>query len=273
MKRYLWTAVAVLFINANASENPFALKENLLVIDNDQEMLLSELSKIAEERKDSNLEENEQKFKAKVVEIEESKEVLPEEESIKMEDSEEQYNLTKSIDELLGNTDKDESFNSAAALKEEETIKKAKELTLKVAKAEEAQAKALKEKEEEQKKAAKVAEKKATQEKMQKEAKEKLRQVEKVREEERREVLVYEKERAEKLAKKEDEPAREKSKKAQEKPVEQVKMKTIETVESKMVVKVEISEGDIDIEAEQRAKKEIADTAYLEAVREMDQED
>jgi len=51
--------VAVLFVNASASENPFALKENLLKIDSDQEMLLSELSKIAEAREDAELEDNE----------------------------------------------------------------------------------------------------------------------------------------------------------------------------------------------------------------------
>ena len=55
MKRYLWTAVAVLVVNANASENPFALQENLLQINNEQDELLSELSRLAEEREDAEL--------------------------------------------------------------------------------------------------------------------------------------------------------------------------------------------------------------------------
>lgn len=48
MKQFLLAGIAVLFVSANASENPFDLKENFGKIDSDQEVLLSELRKLAE---------------------------------------------------------------------------------------------------------------------------------------------------------------------------------------------------------------------------------
>ena len=48
MKQFLLVGIAVLFVSANASENPFDLKENFGKIDSNQEVLLSELRKLAE---------------------------------------------------------------------------------------------------------------------------------------------------------------------------------------------------------------------------------
>ena len=50
MKQFLLVGIAVLFVSANASENPFDLKENFGKIDGDQEVLLSELRKLAESK-------------------------------------------------------------------------------------------------------------------------------------------------------------------------------------------------------------------------------
>ncbi|MEA3434075.1 MAG: hypothetical protein U9R13_05790 [Campylobacterota bacterium] len=47
MKRYLWTAMVLLFVGANASDNPFDLNANLKKIDQDQDALLSELRDVA----------------------------------------------------------------------------------------------------------------------------------------------------------------------------------------------------------------------------------
>jgi len=48
MKRYLWTAMVLVFLGANASDNPFDLSVNLKKIDQDQDALLSELRNMAE---------------------------------------------------------------------------------------------------------------------------------------------------------------------------------------------------------------------------------
>ena len=46
-----------------------------------------------------------------------------------------------------------------------------------------------------------------------------------------------------------------------------------EMTEEKSVENIAVADGDIDMEAEKIASKEAADAAYLEAIREMDQED
>jgi len=50
MKQYLWAGVAVLFVATHASDNPFDLKENFGKLDKEQEVLLSELKRLAEEK-------------------------------------------------------------------------------------------------------------------------------------------------------------------------------------------------------------------------------
>ena len=47
MKRYLWVAIILVFMGANASDNPFDLSTNLKKIDQDQDALLSELRDVA----------------------------------------------------------------------------------------------------------------------------------------------------------------------------------------------------------------------------------
>ena len=48
MKKYILAVVAFLFVGANASENPFAVNQNLQKIEEDQAVLLKELSVVAE---------------------------------------------------------------------------------------------------------------------------------------------------------------------------------------------------------------------------------
>jgi fused signal recognition particle receptor len=291
MKRYLWTAVAVLFVNANASENPFALKENLLKIDNDQEILLLELSKIAEARENAELEADDDNMDAELAKEANAKEAparikkakgqlsvgidvaldaedaeldaelaeeaikhglplaeLEKEASAGNEDSEEQNKLTNAIDEIVGDDDKIEGLNLAGD-DEKKLAQKAEESALKLAQEKEAEEKADREKQE-QLEATRLAEEKAL-----KEAN--------ARETERLEVAAYEKERAEKIARKAQEDA---IKKSAELEAEQ------KLVAENMRKEARVT-GDIDLVAEKEAAKEAADNAYLDAVREMDQED
>jgi len=320
MKRYLWTAVAVLFVNASASENPFALKENLLKIDRDQERLLSEFSKIAEAREDAELEADDDDIDAELEKEANAKEAPARKEKAEgkasvavdaeldaedaemdaelveeakkhglplaeLEKEEGQADLANSIDEIVGDDDKDEGKQLAAAIVDEaekrassEKAKKDFEAALKIAQEKEAQEKADQEK--------------AEQAQAQKEA----------RKIERREVAAYEKQRAEKLAKQagsdeleaeqgagidleaEQKAAKEAADAGYKSAVKEMggsenivtskpTVEKTEMAEEKSVEKAAVTDGDIDVEAEKIASKEAADAAYLEAVREMDKED
>jgi len=353
MKRYLWTAVAVLFVNANASENPFALKENLLKIDSEQEMLLSELSKIAEGREDAELEADDDNMDAELEKEANAKEAparkkkaegkapvgvdveldaedaemdaelveeakkhglplveLEKEAPVKNEDSEEQNKLTNAIDEIVGDYDKDEGKQLAAALEglEDNTQK---EEPVSTAIVDEARKRAMADSAAKAKKDFEAALKIA----QEKEAQEKVKLAENARETERLEVAAYEKQRAEKLSKQAEADAKvaetakmlkeeqvsdidvEAEKKAAKetadtgykdavkemggsekivtsKPVvEKTEMVEDEKAEEKSVEKVAVADGDIDPEAEKIAAKDAAEAAYLEAIKEMDQED
>jgi len=48
MKQYLWLGIAAIFVSAHASDNPFELKSNFGQLDQDQEVLLDDLKKMAE---------------------------------------------------------------------------------------------------------------------------------------------------------------------------------------------------------------------------------
>ena len=53
MKKYLVAMVVLVNVGANAETNPFDIKENLQRIDEDQNMLLSELKKISDQQEES----------------------------------------------------------------------------------------------------------------------------------------------------------------------------------------------------------------------------
>jgi len=265
MKRYVWTAVALVFVNAYASENPFALKENLQKIDHDQEVLLSELSKLAEAREKDDIIADEPKPVIKTIEVEERASV-DDEQPVKMADSEEQYNLANAIDELVGGTENTEPKKSVKnkndeALEKQLAIKKAQER-------------------EEERRAVEAYEKQRAQKLAQEtQAAEKVKAQEK--EAERKAVAEYEKQRTEKLAR-QAKVAEEKARKEAVEKVASIDSKAEKSVEKKVVqaeqsstvvTKKELSLDDIDVAAEQKAAKEAADAAYLAAVREMDQEE
>jgi len=288
MKGYLWTAVAVLFVSASASENPFALKENLLKIDNDQDNLLSELSKIAETRAASKL------VVKKQVKIEPAKE--SQEVSVKMKDSVEQYNLTNSIAELLGEDDKQELLEKKETPVEQEVPEKTKTPEKKVRKSKKEEP----QKEEAFNLAATIANLVGDEVKENKpsENSTKIDMAKNEREEERKEVAAYEKQRAAKLAKKAQEETINKSVKIDQKSEkkaakesadesyksavkvmggEEVVSTPKKIVKNVKPVKVEAGKQDvagsnIDVEAEKMAAIKAADAVYLEAVREMEKE-
>ena len=269
MKRYLWTAVAVLFVNANASENPFALKENLLKIDNDQEMLLLELRKIAEAREDAELEADDDEMDAELEKEANAKEAPSRKGSTEgkaseidsaldaednemdaelakeanaeanakvapgtQEYSEEQAALVNSIDDIVGDNDKGESKELVATTKVTEDMTQ-KEEALSNEAEKSAKLQAAEKAKREFEAALKVSQ--------EKEAAAKAKLAEDARETERREVAAYEKQRAEKLAKQAEADAKKKAEQA----------------------------ADIDVEAEKKAAKEMADTGYKDAVKEM----
>ena len=65
MKQYLWAAMVLLFVNVNASDNPFDLNTNLKKIDQDQNVLLSEFRAMSEakekrEEKEESIKEEEE---------------------------------------------------------------------------------------------------------------------------------------------------------------------------------------------------------------------
>ncbi len=337
MKRYLWTAVAVLFVNASASENPFALKENLLKIDRDQERLLSEFSKIAEAREDAELEADDDDIDAELEKEANAKEAPARKEKAEgkasvavdaeldaedaemdaelveeakkhglplaeLEKEEGQADLANSIDEIVGDYDKDEGKQSTAALEgiEDNTQK---EEPVSTAIVDEAEKRASSEKAKKDFEAAlKIAQEKEAQEKADQEKVEQAQAQKEARKIERREVAAYEKQRAEKLAKQtesdeleaeqgagidleaEQKAAKEAADAGYKSAVKEMggsenivtskpTVEKTEMAEEKSVEKAAVTDGDIDVEAEKIASKEAADAAYLEAVREMDKED
>jgi hypothetical protein len=50
MKHYLWASIALFFMYAQASDNPFDLQENFGKLDKEEEVLLSKLRKLSEEK-------------------------------------------------------------------------------------------------------------------------------------------------------------------------------------------------------------------------------
>ena len=70
MKQYLWAAIVLVFVGANASDNPFDLDANLKKIDQDQDVLLSELRVLSEAkvaREDAEMEEEESNLEEETV--------------------------------------------------------------------------------------------------------------------------------------------------------------------------------------------------------------
>jgi hypothetical protein len=303
MKQFLLVGIAVLFVSANASENPFDLKENFGKIDSDQEVLLSELRKLAE-LKELAQEKEEVAEPERVVPVEVPLPPVEKEESSPVLDDvvaevEVQVNEVTEAQVLPTPPMAEESTPSSAyAVIAGEEVDNARfeKIRQNVMESEkkklEAQAQQIEDtrvEEENRVLAANIKEKEAE-----------IEKVKAQREAERLEVEAYEKERAEKLAQKAETEALEKEKLAQQEAREKrlakkeaMKQQEIEdaakamettkraeTVENEVVAQEEViakkeatSVDDINITREESEAKIAADLAYAEAVIEMDMED
>lgn len=280
MKQYLWVGLAVAFVSASASDNPFDLKENFGKLDQDQEVLLSELKKIA--AKKALVEEKAEKTIVKEKQLKDesvqegTEEVLPVLKPAVVESpiAEESSNTTEVMSKPIESTKNEvkdtfmkntgeEKVKTVLTSVDEKNIESNKSIEIKKneVKENEVLLQAIKEKESELKR-----------------AKEEARKIEEAKKEaERREVEAYEKQRAEKLARKlaTDKAAKELIE--AEKEVAQKELLKKEHSEENIsveVVKEKVSGiVDINLTQENEEAKKIADQAYEEAVSEMSQED
>ncbi|PHS40046.1 MAG: hypothetical protein COB07_04825 [Sulfurovum sp.] len=266
MKRYLLVGIAVLFVGANASENPFALKENLAKIDQEQEVLLGELRRLAEEK------ELEDEVEEETATPKEASDLTA---APKPPAAESEAEVAASIDVMV--TELDTVVSDEKGKPEEVVVEKKMLYGVEV-----------QEKPSSDERAADIREKALEeargQEAAQKAKEEQERVAKEQRETERREVEAYEKKRAEKLAKvAEEKAAAEKvaiEKAAADKlAAENTAMEntSVEKIALEPVAATEEAGGtayaDINVTREANEAKEAADLAYSQAVEEMNQED
>lgn len=301
MKQYLLAGVAVLLVSAHASDNPFDLKENFGKLDQDQEVLLGDLKKIAEAQELAEEQALDEDVNEEVIETiadapQEEAVIEVEVKEVKTVEPVAEKRVVESLEtvvEEIPNASKDrlDAMRQRAldASKEESisvksTVEPEKKETAKVndeAKEKQALLEAVKQKEAELKQA----------------KQEQIQRIEAKKEAERREVEAYEKQRAEKLAKQKAEAeaaALEKEAKAQKEAKakqliqeEANKKQALEAAKSaklaqekKKVAPVTRIAGstkthvsDINVTREKIDAKLAADKAYEEAVKEMSQED
>jgi len=267
MKQYLWAGIVVLLVSAHASDNPFDLKENFGKLDKEQEVLLSELKRLAELKEAA---EEEVVQEPTIDEVNENKEIVAPTPVIEEGENE----VAKSLDTVIA--------EPVTVVNEQvtEVEKEAQEKQVLLA--------AVKEKEAE----------------LQQLRAEELRQVEAKKDVERREVEAYEKQRAEKLAQQEVEETAALEKEALAQNVVETKQSVQEEVKEKQELeKVTIEKSpkeevqqelpkkeeatevkqseqdkktgivDINLTRENEEAKVTADQAYEDAVKEMNKED
>lgn len=287
MKKYILTGMALLVVSTTASENPFDLKENFGQLEQDQEVLLSELKKIAELKELAEeqelAEEEARELASGVIETELPREDLP---TVEIDDIVTSSD-TQSID--IPNQVEEENIQVISpqdtVVPSEEKLNVMRQKSLEASRTE-ALPKAVQSKEAELKKAKQEASQVA-------EAK---------KEAEMREVEAYEKKRAERLARKVAEAAAPEKealvqKEAKDLAAETAKQaaKVKETAfkqvskaptakKQTVAVKNKIDMGKsedqtkstvkvIDVKREKEDAKIAADKAYEEAVKEMSQEE
>ena len=87
MKQYVWIAIMLIFVDANATDNPFDLNTNLKKVDQDQDELLFELKAIAEvkEKREEQEELEKEKIEVKTPEVVVTEPKITEEERVKKE--------------------------------------------------------------------------------------------------------------------------------------------------------------------------------------------
>lgn len=287
MKKYILTGMALLVVSTTASENPFDLKENFGQLEQDQEVLLSELKKIAELKELAEeqelAEEEARELASGVIETELPREDLP---TVEIDDIVTSSD-TQSID--IPNQVEEENIQVISpqdtVVPSEEKLNVMRQKSLEASRTEALQ-KAVQSKEAELKKAKQEA----------------LQVAEAKKEAEMREVEAYEKKRAERLARKVAEaaaPEKEalvqkeakdlaaetakqaaKVKETAFKQVSKVPTAKKQTVAVKNKIDMGKSEDQtkstvkvIDVKREKEDAKIAADKAYEEAVKEMSQEE
>lgn len=287
MKKYILTGMALLVVSTTASENPFDLKENFGQLEQDQEVLLSELKKIAELKELAEeqelAEEEARELASGVAETELPREDLP---TVEIDDIVTSSD-TQSID--IPNQVEEENIQVISpqdtVVPSEEKLNVMRQKSLEASRTEALQ-KAVQSKEAELKKAKQEA----------------LQVAEAKKEAEMREVEAYEKKRAERLARKvaeatalEKEALVQKEAKAlaaetakQAAKVKETAFKQVskaptakkQTVAVKNKIDMGKSEDQtkstvkvIDVKREKEDAKIAADKAYEEAVKEMSQEE
>lgn len=267
MKQYLWAGVAVLFIAANASDNPFDLKENFSKLDQDQETLILELQKQAD-------------IKEKTV-VKKTASVLPvkDQRTVNKIAAKKQKKLIESLDAVV-------EAKEAVPMPVVPVVEVSKEVQLQQRKerkiqreirAAEAQKKAIQQKRE----LKKVQDDEGKKSSLQKEAS--MREVEEY-EKKRKEAYAKNKANKEALVAQEAARAKRLARKAAAKKLEEADAKKavkaqgfLDKVEEILVSKtanVEVtSVDDINTTREKMQAKTHADKLYEEAVLEMSQED
>ena len=280
MKKYILTGMALLVVSATSSENPFDLKENFGQLEQDQELLLVELKKIAdlkelaEEKKLA--EEEAREVVNSVVETELPREDLP---------TSEIENIITSPDAKVDNLSKQAEGESKQAVMPKEVVVPSEEnLNTMRQKALDANRTEAIKKETLDKEA---LEKEALEQAI----KSRESELKKAKEEaEKREVEAYEKKRAERLARKAAEAAaleKEVLVQKEAKEIASSKVSTAPTVKKQTAVAVKKAKIDmeqstdeeksidnnIDVAREKEDAKIAADKAYEEAVKGMSQEE
>jgi len=293
MKQYLWAGIAVLLVSAYASDNPFDLKENFGKLDREQEVLLSELKRLAELKE---LAEERAAEEPTIEDVIEKKEVV--EPTLVIEENENK--IVESLDAVI-EEEPATSENRLNTIRQNALDASKEAFDTKVVSSDNVQASEA-EKEAQERQALLTAVKQREAELQQIRAEE-LRQIEVRKDVERREVEAYEKQRAEKLARKkveetealEKEALAQNAAKSKESVQEEVKKKqeiekvTVEKSQKqevqkqipkkKEVTKAKQSEEDkktsivdINITREKQEAKVAADRAYEDAVKEMKEE-
>jgi hypothetical protein len=240
--RYIWTAITVVTVGVNASENPFDPNENFKVIEQEQNSLLKELKVISETQGiaddiddiDDDMGENIENSRVEEKPVPQESQKISQQTSVKTEESQQK-------------SGKEDRVPAASDKKEIVRIEQIKEEQSQTTMAQKAEEEKLAKKAEEEKLA-----KKAEEEKLAKKA-----------EAERQAMKRLEEER---IARKEVEEGREAEK--DEKAAAKVQKAT--SAEAKVA---KISGVDINITREEMEARRKADELLQQAIEEVDQED
>jgi len=288
MKQYLWIGIVVLLVSAHASDNPFDLKENFGKLDKEQEVLLSELKRLAELK-----EAAEEDAAVQEAMVDEKKEVVIATPVIK----ESENKITESLDTVIEEVSNASSsqLNTMRQNTLAESDESEESFNAKISNSENIKVTELGK--EAQEKEALLAAVKQKEAELQQLRAEELRQIEAKKDAERREVEAYEKQRAEKLARQKAEEASALEKEAltqnaiiskqlvqEEVKKEDLKKVIVEKSQKLMPKKEEITEAkqreedkktsivDINVTREKIEEKVAADKAYEDAIKEMNEE-